>query len=135
MLTAEALLDRRPSTYEVAERRPLAAVAAIVRFSDEPQWLALEWTDGGAPSMYITPSRDALLTAILDAAQVCYRHVLIASYLFCQAMPKRLLLNFGTSAQFIKWQLFIKLSTLPTYHRPVPCCLTSEPVNLANYSA
>ena len=71
VLTSEALLDRRVSTYEVAERRPLASLAAIVRFSDEPQWLALEWTDGAAPTMYITPSRDALLSAILDTAQVC----------------------------------------------------------------
>lgn len=70
VLALEALLERRTSTYEVADRRPLAALAAIVRFSDEPQWLALEWTDGAAPTMYITPSRDALLTAILDAAQV-----------------------------------------------------------------
>ena len=70
VLTAEALLERRQATYEVAERRPLAALAALVRFSDEPQWLALEWTDGAPPAMYITPARDALLTAILDAAQV-----------------------------------------------------------------
>ena len=70
VLTSEALLDRRTSTYEVAERRPLAALASIVRFSDEPQWLALEWTDGAPPNMYITSSRDALLSAILDTAQV-----------------------------------------------------------------
>lgn len=70
VLTAEALLERRPVTYEVADRRPLAALAALVRFSDQPQWLALEWTDGAPPAMYITPARDALLTAILDAAQV-----------------------------------------------------------------
>lgn len=70
VLAAEALLERRVSTYEVADRRPLAALAALVRFSDEPQWLGLEWTDGAPPTMYITPSRDALLTAILDTAQV-----------------------------------------------------------------
>ena len=54
----------------MADRRPLAALAAVIRFSDEPQWLALEWTDGAAPTMYITPSRDGLLTAVLDTAQV-----------------------------------------------------------------
>ena len=41
-----------------------------MRFADEPQWLALEWTDGAPPAMHITQSRDALLTALLDAAQV-----------------------------------------------------------------
>jgi len=40
------------------------------RFSDEPLWLALEWTDGAPPAMYISPARDALLTAVLDMAQV-----------------------------------------------------------------
>ena len=70
VLTSEALLERRVSPYEVEERRPLASLAAVVRFSDEPQWLALEWTDGAAPTMYITPSRDSLLSAVLDTAQV-----------------------------------------------------------------
>lgn len=70
VLTAESLLERRPATYEVADRRPLAALAALVRFSDQPQWLALEWTDGAPSAMYVTPAREALLTALLDAAQV-----------------------------------------------------------------
>ena len=70
MLTSAALLERRSDTYEVAERRHLAQVAALVRFIDQPQWVAVEWTDGARPSMYITPSRDAFLTALLDAAQV-----------------------------------------------------------------
>jgi len=33
VLTAGALLERRPATYEVAERRQLAALAALVRSS------------------------------------------------------------------------------------------------------
>lgn len=70
VLTANALLERRPSTYEVAERRQLAGLAAAVRFADEPQWLALEWADGSATSLYVTASRDALLATLLDAAQV-----------------------------------------------------------------
>ena len=70
VLTSAALLERRSDTYEVAERRHLAQVAALVRFIDQPQWLAIEWTDGARPTMYITPARDALLTALLDAAQV-----------------------------------------------------------------
>ena len=70
VLTSAALLERRSDTYEVAERRHLAQVAALVRFIDQPQWIAIEWTDGARPAMYITPARDALLTALLDAAQV-----------------------------------------------------------------
>lgn len=70
VLTSAALLERSSDTYEVAERRHLAQVAALVRFIDQPQWMAIEWTDGARPTMYITPARDALLTALLDAAQV-----------------------------------------------------------------
>ena len=68
VLTAGALLERRPATYEVAERRHLAALAAVVRFAVEPTWLGLEWTDGAPAAMYILPGRDALLAALLDAA-------------------------------------------------------------------
>ena len=70
VLTSAALLERRTDTYEVAERRPLAAVAALVRFLDEPQCLALEWTDGALPAVYLSPARESLLAAVLDAAQV-----------------------------------------------------------------
>ena len=70
VLTSAALLERRTDTYEVAERRQLPLLAALVRFVDQPQWLALEWSDGAAPSMYITPARENLLTALLDTAQV-----------------------------------------------------------------
>ena len=54
----------------MAERRELAGLAAVVRFAEEPQLLALEWADSSAPSLYITPARDALLATLLDAAQV-----------------------------------------------------------------
>ncbi|KAK9915634.1 hypothetical protein WJX75_001835 [Coccomyxa subellipsoidea] len=70
VLTGGALLERRPASYEVAERRQLAALAAVVRFAAEPTWLGLEWTDGALATMYILPGRDALLAALLDAAQV-----------------------------------------------------------------
>ncbi len=70
MLTRGALLERRPSTYEVAERRQLGQVSALIRFVDEPEWLGVEWADGSAASMYVTPAREALLAAVLDATQV-----------------------------------------------------------------
>lgn len=76
VLTAGALLERRPATYEVAERRHLAALAAVVRFAVEPTWLGLEWTDGAPAAMYILPGRDALLAALLDAAQVGHAQIL-----------------------------------------------------------
>ncbi len=146
VLTAGALLERRPATYEVAERRQLAALAALVRssplagldmvkgygacksvridapmhvasdvssrrpcqcacgarrgsdeagagrrarrpqkragaagaqvcFAAEPTWLAFEWTDGAPAAMYITPHRDALAAAVLDAAQARRRPI------------------------------------------------------------
>lgn len=71
VLTSAALLERRSDTYEVVERRGLGQVAALVRFIDQPQWMAVEWSDGARPTMYITPARDSLLTALMDAAQVC----------------------------------------------------------------
>ena len=75
VLTSAALLERRTDTYEVAERRPLAGVAALVRFLDEPQCLALEWTDGALPAVYLSPARESLLAAVLDAAQVGHLNV------------------------------------------------------------
>lgn len=71
VLTRGALLERRPATYEVAERRQLGQVSALVRFADEPEWLGVEWADGGTAAMYVTPAREALLAALLDAAQAC----------------------------------------------------------------
>ena len=83
ILTAEALLERRPSTYEVAERRSLGALAALVRFADQPQWLGLEWTDGAPPTMYITTAREAVLTAVLDIAQVVNLFLMSIQSLLC----------------------------------------------------
>ena len=72
VLTSAALIERHSDSYEVAEWRQLALIAALVRFINQPQWLAIEWADGARPTMYITPARDALLAALLDAAQVYY---------------------------------------------------------------
>ena len=72
VLTSAALIERHSDTYEVAEWRQLPLIAALVRFINQPQWLAIEWADGARPTMYITPARDALLAALLDAAQVTH---------------------------------------------------------------
>jgi hypothetical protein len=50
-------------------RRPLNAVAAVVRFADDPKLLAVEWEDGAPPCQFVTPARDAVLAALLSAAQ------------------------------------------------------------------
>lgn len=55
---------------QVAARRPLADVAAVVRYARQPQWLGVEWCDGAPPALYVTPSRDGLAAALLDAGQV-----------------------------------------------------------------
>lgn len=54
---------------QIAEWRQLAMVAAVVRYADDPQWLGVEWADGAPASVYVTPARDALAAALLDAAQ------------------------------------------------------------------
>lgn len=68
------LLERTVSTYEVSERLLLGSVCSIVRFLDEPQKLGIEWSDGTPPTLYISPSRDAIVAAILDACQVQETH-------------------------------------------------------------
>lgn len=57
-------------TVKVALRHQLSDVAALVRYSRRPQWLGIEWATGGPPALYVTPARDALAAALLDAAQV-----------------------------------------------------------------
>lgn len=41
-----------------------------MRYARRPQWLGIEWAAGGPPALYVTPARDALAAALLDAAQV-----------------------------------------------------------------
>lgn len=64
--------------FQVAEWRQLAAVAALVRFAEDPQWLAVEWADGTPAATYVTPARcgegaraRGARTAVLDNAQPC----------------------------------------------------------------
>jgi hypothetical protein len=42
---------------QVAEWRQLALVASLVRFAEDPQWLAVEWADGTPAGTYVTPAR------------------------------------------------------------------------------
>mmetsp|Transcript_48085 Transcript_48085/g.121362 ORF Transcript_48085/g.121362 Transcript_48085/m.121362 type:complete len:1147 (+) Transcript_48085:107-3547(+) len=69
VLTPAALLERRRNTFDIAERRPLQSVAALVRFWEEAQHLGIQWSDGSLLTVYVTPARDAMLAALLDAAQ------------------------------------------------------------------
>lgn len=40
-----------------------------MRFADDPKLLAVEWEDGAPPCQFVTPARDAVLAALLGAAQ------------------------------------------------------------------
>ncbi len=73
VVTPSSLLERRVDSHEVVCRAPLANVAALVRFAEDPKLLGVEWEDGSPPAVFVSPARDAVLACILDAAQVCWR--------------------------------------------------------------
>lgn len=69
-VTATALIEKKIDSYETSTRYPLAAVARLVRFPDEPMKVAVEWTDATLlPAVYVVSDREALLCTLLDAAQ------------------------------------------------------------------
>ncbi|KAM5547788.1 dnaJ [Rosa sericea] len=49
--------------------RPLSAVNALVRFTEEPQMFAIEFNDGCPIHVYASTSRDSLLAAVRDLLQ------------------------------------------------------------------
>ncbi|MCI32142.1 dnaJ heat shock amino-terminal domain protein, partial [Trifolium medium] len=49
--------------------RPLSSVCALVRFAEEPQMFAIEFSDGCPIHVYASTSRDSLLAAVRDALQ------------------------------------------------------------------
>ncbi|CAM6086907.1 unnamed protein product [Calypogeia fissa] len=69
VLTKSSLVERRPDNYEAVIVRPLSAVAALVRFGEEPQMFALEFNDGCPIHVYTSTSRDSLLAAVRDTVQ------------------------------------------------------------------
>ncbi|KAG6548512.1 hypothetical protein Mapa_010000 [Marchantia paleacea] len=69
VLTKSSLVERRPDNYEAVIVRPLSAVAAVVRFGEEPQMFALEFNDGCPIHVYTSTSRDSLLAAVKDMVQ------------------------------------------------------------------
>lgn len=60
--------ERDIATYAIITARPLAAVANVVRHWDDPQRFTVEYRDGSGRT-YISPLRDALLGAIVDACR------------------------------------------------------------------
>ncbi|KAL4328983.1 dnaJ homolog subfamily C GRV2 isoform X1 [Arachis hypogaea] len=69
ILTKVSLVERRPENYEAVTVRPLSSVSALVRFAEEPQMFAVEFSDGCPIHVYASTSRDSLLAAVRDAIQ------------------------------------------------------------------
>ncbi|CAN8246994.1 unnamed protein product [Cochlearia groenlandica] len=69
ILTKASLVERRIDNYEVVIVRPLSSVSSLVRFAEEPQMFAIEFSDGCPVHVYASISRDNLLAAILDILQ------------------------------------------------------------------
>ncbi|KFK32462.1 hypothetical protein AALP_AA6G244900 [Arabis alpina] len=69
ILTKASLVERRLDNYEVVIVRPLSSVSSLVRFAEEPQMFAIEFSDGCPVLVYASISRDNLLAAILDILQ------------------------------------------------------------------
>ncbi|KAG7642198.1 unnamed protein product [Arabidopsis thaliana] len=69
ILTKASLVERRIDNYEVVIVRPLSSVSSLVRFAEEPQMFAIEFSDGCPVLVYASISRDNLLAAILDTLQ------------------------------------------------------------------
>ncbi|XP_042499011.1 dnaJ homolog subfamily C GRV2-like isoform X2 [Macadamia integrifolia] len=70
ILSKASLVERRPENYEAVIVRPLHAVSALVRFSEEPQLFAIEFNDGCPIHVYASTSRDSLLAAVRDVLQI-----------------------------------------------------------------
>ncbi|WOL19523.1 hypothetical protein Cni_G28321 [Canna indica] len=69
ILTKIAIAERRPDNYEAVIVRPLSAVNSLVRFAEEPQMFAVEFSDGCPVHVYASTSRDSLLAALRDVLQ------------------------------------------------------------------
>ncbi|KAG6495013.1 hypothetical protein ZIOFF_042803 [Zingiber officinale] len=69
ILTKLAIIERRPDNYEAVIIRPLSVVSSLVRFSEEPQMFAVEFSDGCPVHVYASTSRDNLLAALRDVLQ------------------------------------------------------------------
>ncbi|KAK9903730.1 hypothetical protein M0R45_001010 [Rubus argutus] len=69
ILTKVSLVERRPENYEAVIVRPLSAVNALIRFTEEPQMFAIEFNDGCPIHVYASTSRDSLLAAVRDLLQ------------------------------------------------------------------
>ncbi|XP_030471373.2 dnaJ homolog subfamily C GRV2 isoform X1 [Syzygium oleosum] len=69
ILTKISIVERRPDNYEAVIVRPLSAVSSLVRFAEEPQIFAIEFSDGCPVHVYASTSRDSLLAAVRDVLQ------------------------------------------------------------------
>lgn len=70
VLTQTALVERRAGDYGATARFPLHLLHAIVRHGADRQRVTFEFAPGAAPPLsYLSPQRDAIVAAVLDAAQ------------------------------------------------------------------
>eukprot|EP00798_Chlamydomonas_sp_ICE-L_P011458 gene11458-34168_t len=69
VVTATSLIERDADTYEVDERHPHSALAALISFIEDPKLLGIEWVGGAKPTTYMTPDRDTVLVVLMDAVQ------------------------------------------------------------------
>lgn len=69
VVTSAGLAERDAQSYAPVTWRPLADVFAVVRHWDEPQLLTIEFTDGSSRA-YVSPRRDYLLAALVDACRL-----------------------------------------------------------------
>lgn len=55
--------------FVLAHVKECVIMCDLAVISQDPRLLGVEWQEG-PPSLYVTPARDAVLAAVLDAAQV-----------------------------------------------------------------
>ena len=67
-LTETCLLERDPATYSIVSLRPLSQVCALVRHSDHPQLVTVQYVSGEYRS-YTSTDRDSLIASFLDGVR------------------------------------------------------------------
>eukprot|EP01107_Rhizomastix_libera_P008652 TRINITY_DN239_c0_g1_i5.p1 TRINITY_DN239_c0_g1~~TRINITY_DN239_c0_g1_i5.p1 ORF type:complete len:2272 (+),score=570.58 TRINITY_DN239_c0_g1_i5:31-6816(+) len=67
-LSDKWIVERHPSSYAVVTLRPLSAITALVRPTDDPQAFQIHYRDGGRAA-YTCSYRDFLLSCLVDCGR------------------------------------------------------------------